>query len=1272
MKRLLCWILSLCLLLCLVPGAAAAERVTGTLERRAGYDLASVRCELADGSYFFASVEETAAGYAYAFDRPAGTYTVRPEYFSTTVWDGAVDISWYDASQTAFYLDTPAKLAGLAALVNGQVDAGTPDYRIKGDRSELVSTRVDDYLLVGAGGDNQYGTVHVGDAAHDFSDKTVYLTADLNMGGSSNWTPIGGLYPMDRANTERVIAAYFNGTLDGQGHRITNLFCDRYAEKGYAYSQGVGLIGHMGDLYDGEAAPETDPAVRNLSVSGSIYGRRMVGGIVGRTGSIPTGIYLENCANHASVKNTDSKGVGGIVGAGWSEGAIVNCYNTGSVTTGYACPAGGICGSNSGLDIYNCYNAGVIDSNGSQRGRAIGGHNNGSYTVSDCYYLEGCDDDPASNGWYSGTALSCVVSVTAMPKADMRSQKLVDALNCNGAAYAAVQGSYPVLAWEAERSPAAHTVRITQPEGGTVASDGGESVAFGTVLHLSNTPDIGWAFRTYTLNGETLTGPYATVTADAAVSGVFSRMTAGALYIENAPAFPITVKKDGTVMENGTARRVTDYPVADGDPLYEGDMLTATATLAEGAEPEDLSYVYNGKFRYYFTFQDAAQTEKSTDTGKFTVTSRIASASLRLRATAYTTHKVWTQLAETDWYTPSADSFTLTSARQLAGLAQLVKQGNSFAGKTVLLGADISLANDDKTFNRGVRWFDGIGSTQAPFAGTFDGNGCRITEMTAESTGSGAALFLAADGAVLKNIRVSGTAKANGSAAGIAAQAKNTQFLGCVNEAAVTSTGEKAGGIAALLDGASSLTGCTNLGAVTGTDGVGGLAGVVNDKESTLTGCVNRGAVTGNGAATGIGGVAGRIGGSLLRCANYGAVTGSGWYLGGVAGACMTEGASSLTDCYSAGEVRNAHTYASSGTGGLIGYGNDYRAENCFSYGAVSAAAGTAGGLIGRDSSRSTNVRENLYYRADSCGTAVGGKAEASGTAARTAAEFAALSFLRQLDKNGCFMLENGAYPELSASARCAHLETELRDARAATCTEAGYTGDTVCKACGTEITHGEVIPAAGHQYRNGACTVCGAKDPRWSGTERPWNDPFRDVRVSDWFYSGVKFAYQHGLFQGTAADMFSPDEPMTRAMLVTVLWRMDGKPSAAGGSSFTDVPRGQWYTEAVAWAAENGVVNGVGGGKFEPDGNVTREQIATILYRYAGLRGVPTGGRADLGSFPDGGAVSGWAYDALSWANAAGLIAGTREGGVDYLAPQQNATRAQVAVILMRYLGAA
>lgn len=1249
MKRFLAVLLTLCLLPGTVPAAAAAGEVTGTLEKRAGYDLATVRCELADGSYFFAETEETAAGYAYRFARPDGAYTVRAEYFSATVWDGAVDISWYDASQTEFCLDTPAKLAGLAALVNGRVDVDTPDYRIKGDQSELVSTRVDDFLLVGAGGGNQYGTVYVADAAHDFSDKTVYLTADMDMGGSSNWTPIGGKYTMDSANGEFLIEAFFNGTLDGQGHRIMNLRCDRYAPKGYVYSQAVGLIGYMGELYEGEAAPKNAPAVRNLSVSGSVYGRRSVGGIVGKSGSIPTGIYIENCANYATVRNTDSKGIGGIIGAGWSKGAIVNCYNTGSVTAVYVCPAGGICGNNGGLDIYNCYNVGTISSSGNRRGRGIGGHDKGAYTVSDCYYLEGCDDDPDSNGWYIGTALSSTISVTAMSGADMRKQEFVDALNVNGAAYVARSGAYPVLAWEAAAAPASCAVRLTYPEGGTIAADVGETVPFGTVLHLSNTPAVGWAFRGYTLNGSALTGPYATVTADAEIGGVFSRMVAGSLYIQNDPAFTIRVVKDGTVMHDGAAQRVTGYPVQDGDPLYEGDVLTATAVLAENAAPADLSYVYNGKFRYYFTFMDEAQTQKSTDTGKFTVTSQIASASLRLHAVAYTTHKVWTELAETEWYEASADSFTLTTARQLAGLALLVKQGSSFAGKTVRLGADISLVNDDKTFNRSVRWFDGIGTTQAPFAGTFDGNGFRITEMTAEAVGSGAALFLATDGAVLKNIRVSGTAKANGSAAGIVAQAKNTQLIDCVNEAAVTSNGEKAGGIAARLDRASSLSGCVNYGSVSGTDGVGGVVGVLTDKDSTLSDCINRGAVSGSGSGVGIGGVAGRIGGGLTRCANYGTVGGSGWYMGGVVGACVSEGASALLDCYSVGGVENGHTYASAGTGGLIGYGNYYRAENCYSYGVVSAASGTVGGTVGRDSGRSINVRTNLYYRSDACAFAGNGKTEFSGTEACSAEEFASEAFLVRLDRDHCFAIENGKYPEFSVSTACPHDLTVLKNAADATCTAEGYSGDRYCARCGALLEQGHALPR----------TAC-------PGTR------FGDMPTQDnWAHAGIDFCLNNALFDGVGGGRFDPNGKMTRAMLVVVLWRLDGKAKPTAAAAFRDVAGNTWYTEAVAWAAENEIVNGVGGGRFDPDGNVTREQIAAIVYRYAAFKGGSPDKRADLTVFPDVGTVSAWAYEALSWANAEKLVTGTRENGVDYLAPQQNATRAQVAAILMRYVGA-
>ena len=1267
MKRLFAVILTLCLLLGTLPAAAAAGETTGTLEKRAGYDLATVRCELADGSCFYADVTETETGYTYRFDRSMEGGTVIPEYFSTTVWDGAVDISWYDKNKTEFYLDTPAKLAGLAALVNGRVDIDTPAYRIKGDQKELVSTREDNYLIIGAGGGDLRGTVYLGDAAHDFSEKSVYLTADMNMGGICNWTPIGGKYLMDVVNGEFLIEAFFNGTLDGQGHRITNLRCDRYSAKGYAYSWAIGFVGFLGELYEGETAPKTAPAVRNLSVDGSVYGRRSVGGIVGKSGNAPTGVYIENCANHASVKNTDAKGVGGIIGMAEGSGAIINCYNTGSVTTTYACPTGGIIGSNGGVDVFNCYSAGTIDSGGNQRGRGIGGHDKGGYTVSDCYYLLGSDDDPDSNGWYRGTALSVVISVTGMSRSEMQSQKLVDALNVNGRAYTAKSGSYPILAWETAHDTVPLTVTVTQPDGGTVAADCGATVPFGTVLHLSNTPATGWAFRSYSLNGKTLTGPYATVTESAEVSGSFAQLVAGTLHIQNDPDFTLRVVKDGTVMVDGIARRVTNYPVADGDPLYEGDVLTATASLAENAEPDDLNEVYTGRFCYYFTFLDDSGKETKTDTGKFMVTNQITSASLRLNATGYTTHKVWTQLAETDWYDEAKDGFTLTTARQLAGLALLVKQGNRFVGKTVRLGADISLLNDDKTFNRSVRWFDGIGSTQAPFSGTFDGNGFQIVEMTAETTGSGAALFLAADGAVLKNLRVSGTVRANGSAAGIVAQAKNTTILNCVNEATVFSGGNRAGGIAAQLDSACVVTACTNRGAVTGTDGLGGIAGVVLDRETVLCDCVNEAALTANGSSVGIGGIAGSIGGSLTRCANYGALRGRGWYMGGVAGTCMTENAAALHDCYNVGDITNEHTYSKAGTGGLIGYGNYYRAENCFNYGTVTAAAGTTGGTIGRDSLRSTSVRSNLYYRTNSCAYAGNGKAEMTNVAVRTAAEMASAAFLQELNRSGCFALVNGKYPEFAPL--CPHEHTELKNAAAATCTEAGYTGDLYCRDCGKLLESGKPIPAAGHSYQNGVCTACGAKDPNYVEPEKPWVNPFKDVREHDWFYNGVKFANRNGLFNGTEVDLFSPENAMTRGMLVTVLWRLDGKTPARTANAFTDVPASQYYAEPVAWASENGIVNGIGGGKFDPEGNVTREQMAAILYRYANSCRLDTGKRGDFSAFPDAASVSDWATDALSWTLAEGIINGTGEAGGIFLNPEGNATRAQVAVIFMRYV---
>ena len=142
----------------------------------------------------------------------------------------------------------------------------------------------------------------------------------------------------------------------------------------------------------------------------------------------------------------------------------------------------------------------------------------------------------------------------------------------------------------------------------------------------------------------------------------------------------------------------------------------------------------------------------------------------------------------------------------------------------------------------------------------------------------------------------------------------------------------------------------------------------------------------------------------------------------------------------------------------------------------------------------------------------------------------------------------------------------------------------------------------------------------------------------------------------------------MTRGMLVTVLYRYAGSP-AAGTNSFTDVPAGKYYTNAVSWAAANGVVNGVGAGRFQPDGNVTREQMAAILYRFAAKNGMNTSQRADLSGYPDSGAVSGWARQGLQWAVGAGIINGVGSGGSAMLQPQGDATRAQVATILMRFI---
>ena len=281
------------------------------------------------------------------------------------------------------------------------------------------------------------------------------------------------------------------------------------------------------------------------------------------------------------------------------------------------------------------------------------------------------------------------------------------------------------------------------------------------------------------------------------------------------------------------------------------------------------------------------------------------------------------------------------------------------------------------------------------------------------------------------------------------------------------------------------------------------------------------------------------------------------------------------------------------------------------------------------------------------------------------------------------------------------HTHLEPIAAVASTCTVKGHEAGQKCTDCNAVIGCAE-LPLAPHSWDAGVvtvaptyvstgvrvytCSVC--KQTRSEVIEKlsstntgtntgtpavPSQRPdselprqrFDDVPQNIWFASGVQFAAEQGLFTGVSANEFAPYDPMTRAMLVTVLHRLDGA-DASGTNSFTDVLNGKWYTNAIAWASANGIVEGLSGNRFAPNAPIAREQLAAILFRYAKACGYDVSARAELTAYADAAQVSAWAGDAMRWAVAAGLISG-RSGA--QLAPKGEATRAEVAVILMNFV---
>ncbi|MBQ3321524.1 MAG: hypothetical protein IJH05_01620 [Firmicutes bacterium] len=954
----------------------------------------------------------------------ASGLTRLPSKPTSTKWDGkTIDVSWYDPSEPTFTISTGAELAGLAALVNGSYDKTITQYY--GNPTQLgyiQCVKLDNFMFVGAGGGNTGGTCYKSLGTHDFMGKMVKVTADLDM-TSGNYMPIGGKYPMCDANGSmfvnneagkgdaHVMEAFFNGILDCGGHTI-KIRCNRYTGSGFAYSMAAGLVGYMGSVIDADDVEKYKsqytftaqtlqsnwaPTVKNVSLEGSVYARRMVGGIVGQVGDSwdeKRGVFVENCANHANVSSTDAKGCGGVVGAGWGKGHIINCYNTGTIEATYStCPVGGICAGNGGMDIYNCYNIGKMMGNG--YGRGLGGHDSGSYTIDNSYTLKGCNTDSKNAVWYEGTAADITIKNTgALEKNDMANEGFTELLNAGEGDNNYAQGAfvwneeknsgYPILFFEEGISGSDCTVTINTVANGSITCfyngrnlSSGDKVPYGAVISLSEVHDGGYILNHYkagrSIANMDLIADFCTVTENLTISADIIQLKEGTLLIddEESKDCTVSVTKKGLSNHNGEITTVKRQKVVTGDKLYQLDIVTAAAVLYENAYPTNANKEYSGEFNYSFKYmKNNVQVGETVtnQTGKFTVNKNIDGAQIVVTAEPVTQPKTWQSFADTSWYYDNepGDDYVIDSAEDLAGLAYLVNvEQITFSGETIVIpsGAVISLKNTDG--RGGTLLWPGIGvnSSTTFFAGTLQGNGCTILDMSRiDETGSNGGLFNFCCNATIKNLNVRGETQVQSIGGGIIGYGENCKVENCINYVDVTNqldsnpdgdgtVGERTGGIIAQANGGS-ITSCINRGDIFGGSGTGGIAGQCHGSEVTITKCTNYGDIQSasytdsfNLASTGtngVGGIAGRTYGNISLCANYGEIRSTDKNTGGIAGYVVAKGtakAFTITGCYNRGTIdaKSSNTYMAAG--GLIGGCGSVALTNSYSTGAVTGSS---------------------------------------------------------------------------------------------------------------------------------------------------------------------------------------------------------------------------------------------------------------------------------------------------------------------------------------------
>ena len=599
--------------------------------------------------------------------------------------------------------------------------------------------------------------------------------------------------------------------------------------------------------------------------------------------------------------------------------------------------------------------------------------------------------------------------------------------------------------------------------------------------------------------------------------------------------------------------------------------------------------------------------------------------------------------------------YKIGNAGQLYWFAKLVDEGKLEAD--AILTADITVNSDAQE-----RKWNAIGSNSKKYAGTFDGQGFTISGLYYDNdatTGAYVGLIATLDEAgVVKNVTVA-----------------DSYLCGYRYVSAIV--GNNNGG---------SIENCRNDGSeiVGSGSNIGGIAG---GNAGTITGCSNSGEISSDG--NNVGGIVGGNSGMITLCSNSGEIfsdcCSDEHCVGGVVGENV---GGTIRNCYNTGSVSNK----GAATGGIVGKADRGTVESCHNVGEVSGKK-DVGGIVGKAYNNPTV--SNCYYLSDA------ETDELDGTTAKNAEVFASgqvkdllngsvaeeqqvwdqtigTDLYPRFHEEGCAHVpgeavienekgatctEDGSYESVVCCSICGaelsretvvipatgHNEVAL-EAKDPTCTETGLTAGKKCTVCGETTVKQEVIPALGHEYKNGKCERCGDL----------LTSEFSDVLAGKFYFDAVAWAVENEITKGVGGDLFAPDGDCTRAQVVTFLWRAAGSPAPESTEHpFTDVKEGKFYYDAMLWAVENNITTGMTSNTFNPDGICTRGQVVTFLWR-AMNEPAP---ESTENPFTD--AFEGkYYYNAMLWAVENGITNGMTD---TTFAPDGTCTRGQVVTFLHR-----